>query len=333
MTGDVSVPPLSLAIVDDDDFYRQYLVMALSQRGSFLFHESASGEGLERILQQNAVDCIVLDLNLGSETGIGVAEHLAQRHGALPPILMLTGDGTQAFVIKALRLGFKDYLAKRDLDVGELVTAIGRAVEQSREDMALRALATIDGLTGLPNRGTFDQTLDRECRRSQRDNTSLSLLMVDVDEFKALNDAQGHQAGDECLRQLADAIRTVVLRPADFAGRYGGEEFGIVLPDTSAAGAVVVAERLRASMKELLFPHPTSPSGHTTLSIGVACNKDSASSPDALIADADAALYRAKRAGRDRVQVHLGSTASKAAARAAERIRERGAMLPGASPG
>jgi diguanylate cyclase (GGDEF)-like protein len=301
-----STAPLSLAIVDDSDLYREYLVSALSQRGHFTIHQSASGDGLEQILSHNAVDCIVLDLDLGQETGIGVAEQLAQRRGVLPPILMLTGDGTQESVIKALRFGFKDYLAKHDLDVGELVTAIQLAVAQSREEAALRALATIDGLTGLPNRGTFDQTLDLESRRAQRDDTPLSLLMVDVDEFKALNDTLGHQAGDECLRQIANAIREVLLRPADFAGRYGGEEFAIILPNTLVPGGSVVAERLMASMEHLALQHPSSKLGHITLSIGVACNKDLDTGPAALIAAADAALYRAKRAGRNRVHVHLG---------------------------
>jgi diguanylate cyclase (GGDEF)-like protein len=304
--SDVLKAPLSLAIVDDSDFYRGYLVAALSQRGNFKLHESASGDGLEKILDEHAVDCILLDLNLGLETGTSVAEHLAQRYGALPPILMLTGDATHAFVVKALRLGFKDYFAKRDLDLDELVTAIQSAVEQSREEAALRALATVDGLTGLPNRGTFDQTLNRECRRAQRDNTSVSLLMVDVDEFKALNDALGHQAGDDCLRRLAEVLRAVMLRPADFAGRYGGEEFAIILPDTLLVGGAAVAQRLVASMKDLALPHPSSGLGYVTVSIGVACNEHLAPSPQALIARADAALYRAKRAGRNRVDVHLG---------------------------
>ena len=302
--------PISVAVVEDSHFYRGYLVSVLSKRGQFRCHESASRDGLETILAQNAVDCIVLDLDLGQENGIDVAEQLARRPGALPPILMLTGDGTQEFVVKALRLGFKDYFTKRALDVDDLVTAIRRAVKQSREELALRSSATIDSLTGLPNRGAFDHTLDLECRRAQRDYTPVSLLMVDVDEFKALNDAFGHQAGDECLRRLAKAIRSVVLRPADFPARYGGEEFAIILPKTLAAGAAEVAERLRASMKALALPHPSSSVGHVTLSVGVSCSKDIASGPKGLIAGADAALYRAKRAGRNRIDVHLWSAST-----------------------
>lgn len=206
-------------------------------------------------------------------------------------------------------VGARRYLS---LDAGAIYSERGEllAVVETLRDItaqheaqtALAALASQDGLTGLANRRTFDQVLDQECRRSHRDGHPLSLLMIDVDNFKQFNDAGGHQAGDDCLRHLAKTIGGEVLRPGDLACRYGGEEFTVILPATPLDGAMVVADRLLATVQALELPHPSSPDWIVTVSIGVTSSGDrNEHTPEGLIAEADSALFCAKRGGRDRV--------------------------------
>ncbi len=185
-----------------------------------------------------------------------------------------------------------------------LESEVRERTEQLREaNRQLAALAAIDALTGLANRRTLQETIEREVRRAFRSRRELSLVMVDIDHFKLYNDSLGHLGGDECLRRVAMALRSAAARPADLVARYGGEEFAILLPETSAAQALVIAERLRETVEKLALPHPSSPvAGWVTLTAGVAgLVPGLGADPKALIAVADEALYRAKQAGRNRV--------------------------------
>jgi diguanylate cyclase (GGDEF)-like protein len=172
----------------------------------------------------------------------------------------------------------------------------------------LAVLATTDGLTGLANRRTFDRRFETEWLRASREKSPVSLLMIDVDQFKAYNDVYGHQAGDECLTRVAKVIAATVSRPRDLVARYGGEEMAVLLPDTDSAGAAAVAETIRAQVEALALRHETNvPCGVLTVSIGIASRVPSLDrsriAPRDLIALADAALYRAKQNGRNRVAV------------------------------
>ncbi|MGZ5199286.1 MAG: GGDEF domain-containing protein [Telluria sp.] len=170
---------------------------------------------------------------------------------------------------------------------------------------SLRARSYVDGLTGIANRRYFDVAIDRELRRAQRSNASLSLLLVDIDSFKAYNDHFGHQQGDTCLITVAKALASQLKRPADVAARYGGEEFAAILPDTTAEQARAVANTIREHVASLCLAHaPATARPWVTLSIGVASfDKEALSDTGALIAAADKALYAAKRTGRDKVVV------------------------------
>jgi diguanylate cyclase (GGDEF)-like protein/PAS domain S-box-containing protein len=167
----------------------------------------------------------------------------------------------------------------------------------------LRTLATTDGLTGLMNRRAFDAALDNEWLRASRSTKPLSLLMIDVDKFKTYNDLYGHQAGDECLRQVGRALQGLVKRAGDIAARYGGEEFVVVLPETDEDGAFFIAESIRQAIRDLAIAHTGVKRGVVTISIGLATSEGSTNLGAAtdLIARADKALYTAKSAGRDRV--------------------------------
>jgi len=168
---------------------------------------------------------------------------------------------------------------------------------------ALRELVRTDGLTGLLNRRAFDEALEAEIRRSLRGGTPLSLLLIDVDRFKAFNDRYGHPAGDSCLRLVSQLLRSSLKRPADLAARYGGEEFAAILPETDEDGAYLVAEAFRQSLSGARVEHGGSEKGVVTASVGVATyTADSLDRSGAvLLQTADEALYGAKGAGRDRV--------------------------------
>jgi diguanylate cyclase (GGDEF)-like protein len=169
-------------------------------------------------------------------------------------------------------------------------------------ETALAVLASTDELTGLANRRKLDEMLDFEWCRAERDDTRFSVLMIDVDFFKAYNDAYGHLEGDKVLATLGACIKAPICRPADLAARFGGEEFAILLPDTDYAGALHIAEKIRRSVFDLGLPHAKNPSGCVTVSLGVATVRPRhADFSSTLMRAADRALYAAKTAGRNQV--------------------------------
>ena len=173
---------------------------------------------------------------------------------------------------------------------------------------SIQRQAVFDALTEIPNRRSFADTFRRECDRSGRGGYPLTLVMCDIDNFKAYNDAHGHDAGDACLRRVAQAIQGALSRPGDFCARFGGEEFAVILGATDMMGGAQVAERVRAAIEALRIPHGASTvSEHVTASLGVATLRPHG--PDTcqdLLRRADAALYRAKAEGRNRVAVSEG---------------------------
>ncbi len=165
----------------------------------------------------------------------------------------------------------------------------------------LRTMVDVDGLTGLANRRRFNAVLQQQWHHACRERRSIALLMIDVDHFKAYNDGLGHPAGDRCLQRLAGAIASALHRPIDLAGRYGGEEFAVILPETDLAGAWLVAERVHKAIHDLEMPQPAEPGACVHVSIGVAADAPPYGESEAvLVARSDQALYRAKHEGRNR---------------------------------
>jgi len=176
--------------------------------------------------------------------------------------------------------------------------------EQKDLQDKLASLATTDGLTGLANRRAFDERLAEEWTRARRDGTQISLLLIDVDQFKKFNDHYGHQAGDGCLRALGRILSAQARRPADLAARYGGEEFAVLLPNTGPDGCAEVGEGIREALHDLAMLHAQNPPSRlVTASIGAATSLPSQTALDCntLVAGADRALYAAKDSGRDRM--------------------------------
>jgi diguanylate cyclase (GGDEF)-like protein len=178
---------------------------------------------------------------------------------------------------------------------GELKTANVSLLEMSMQD----------GLTGLANRRSFDEYLAAQMAVATRHKRPLALALVDVDHFKDYNDRYGHQAGDDCLKLIADALGSCSRRPADLVARYGGEEFAMLMPDTDQAGALHLAEAARAAIAELKIPHLNCSTGrHVSISGGVAVRQPSSDlTAEQLIMAADLALYEAKATGRNKVAV------------------------------
>ncbi|WP_426192745.1 ligand-binding sensor domain-containing diguanylate cyclase [Massilia sp. DWR3-1-1] len=193
-------------------------------------------------------------------------------------------------------------LTRRQKDLQALVAARTGELEESNAKLA--TLSSTDGLTGITNRRGFDAALDTEWRRARRNGSTLALAMLDVDHFKSYNDCYGHQAGDHCLRMVADVIESFGRRPGDLVARYGGEEFTVLAPATDAAEALAIANAICVELARLALPHAASPYAVVTVSIGVAAlnpgELGEATESALLVGLADQALYRAKQAGRNR---------------------------------
>ncbi|PWF54783.1 GGDEF domain-containing protein [Massilia glaciei] len=193
------------------------------------------------------------------------------------------------------------------IQVSDVSVAVAREHLLREQALELRSQTFSDGLTGIANRRHFDVAIEKEMRRSKRAGTPLSLLMIDIDCFKAYNDHYGHQQGDDCLVKVAAALAAMLQRPLDLIARYGGEEFVVVLPEMDAAGSVTMAEAMRLCITELAIPHHNAGAArHVTVSVGVATQSpdNPVEHPAELIGAADRALYTAKRDGRDRVVMH-----------------------------
>jgi diguanylate cyclase (GGDEF)-like protein len=180
-----------------------------------------------------------------------------------------------------------------------------RSQQLEKANKALREMANGDPLTGIANHRSFQDNLRAQWRRTARSRLPLTLLMIDVDGLKHYNESRGHQAGDECLREIAQVIRTKLQRPGDLLARYGGDEFSVLLAETDAAGGLAVAERVRQAIEEMeLVLGPETSGRKLTVSVGVATIVPSPQEhPTSLIAAADRALSVAKRSGRNRVEM------------------------------
>lgn len=324
---------MGILIVDDSEDMRESLQVLLATVGYSDVYTAGSAREAFRILGMTSengavrkIDVVLMDVMMPQIDGLAACRQI-KSHDRLRdiPIIVVTGRNEERDLEAAFAAGAIDYIVK-PIKLVELLARLRSALmlkheldcRKSRElellevtrqpkeaNSALEELSTLDGLTGLANRRHFNHSLAQEWHRAQREGAPLSLLMIDVDFFKAFNDHYGHQRGDECLRQIAKILGGIVKRPGDLAARYGGEEFAIILPRTGANGAVSVAETLRRQVENLKIEHSRSPlQKRVTLSLGVATMiAERNASPNSLIECADQALYDAKREGRNQVKV------------------------------
>lgn len=268
------------------------------------------------LFERETPDLVLLDVILPDIDGFEVARRLRrlEKPGNWTPIIFVSAKTSDEYLEMGITAGGDDYLYKpvSEVVLGAKVRAMQRIVQMRASLVALtrkldaanrelQRLSSSDGLTGMPNRRLFDETLEREWRRAKREGTEITLMMCDVDHFKAYNDTYGHQAGDDCLKQVALVLGRALERGADMAARYGGEEFAIILAGTGLDGALFVAHKMLNGIRELRVPHTGSPFGQVTASIGIATAVPGEAPAEALLEAADQALYRAKREGRNRV--------------------------------
>ena len=258
-------------------------------------------EGL-RLLKAGLHDVYLVDYRLGPDSGLQLVRE-AMRAGVQAPVIMLTGLADREIDVSAMEAGAADYVDKSGLDGQRLERSIRYSLERSRLLKKIGELASHDSITGLYNRRELLRCLDYEIGRCARYKHPLSFVLMDVDDFKKINDRFGHQVGDEALRQVARTLEAI-YRSADLLARYGGDEFAVIMPETAPEDAVAGAERLRRAIETASIGLPRS-DGSTdtvrmTVSVGVAGFPEDANTSEALIAGADRALYHAKREGRNR---------------------------------
>lgn len=306
---------MTVMVVDDQDSTRVTLALALDQAGHRVI-EANSAEWAMELFLRHRPDLVLLDVEMPGHDGYWLARRLREQElGGWTPIIFLSGHAEDLDLWRGIEAGGDDYLVKPVSPVvliaklramQRLIAMRHRLVAMSEElrraNAQLHDLTEIDDLTGLINRRGLDRRLHEELAQARREQVPLTLVLCDVDHFKAYNDQLGHVGGDACLRQIGALLRHACQRPRDCAARYGGEEFALLLPDTPKSGAMTFARGLMRLLAVQAIPHPGSPAGSTlTLSGGITtCVPDDSTTPEGILLRADEALYTAKGRGRNR---------------------------------
>ncbi len=297
----------SVLVVDDDRLTRLLLRQALEHE-NYRVIEVSNGEDCLKIYGELQPNLILLDAMMPMMTGFECCEKLSKLENIeYTPILIITGLEDESTINWAFQVGATDYITK-PINAAILRQRVRLLIERSRlfreleeANRKLHDLATIDGLTQVFNRRFFDDYLTREWLRSIREGLPLSLILCDIDYFKLYNDTYGHVAGDICLKKVAHAVNQAASRAADITSRYGGEEFAVILPNTSVKGAIHVAQRIQTNIEALALPHKASAtSEYITVSQGIASIIPQRNNAiDEIMLAADHFLYQAKKRGRN----------------------------------
>lgn len=291
-----------ILIIDDEERYIQSLTDLL--QGQYELISTTDSTEAQSIATIEHPHLILLDLKMKNIDGYQVIRELKQSlETADIPVIVVTGSHESRDETYCLKLGAVDYITK-PYNPDIVKARVQTHVELKRQKDFLKTLSYQDGLTGIANRRYFDDALIREHRRCKRGNSPLSLLMIDIDFFKAYNDIYGHLTGDDCLKLVVMTMQEQINRSVDLLARYGGEEFVCVLPETDLAGAETIAERMRLAVLEQKIPHEKGIQGMVTISLGVVSGlPQDGVDPKKFLISADQSLYKAKVSGRNRICV------------------------------
>jgi diguanylate cyclase (GGDEF)-like protein len=302
-------------LVADDARVMRFATLRILKKLGLDAVEAEDGLQALELFEREKPDLVLIDVQMPGLDGLEVVRRIRSLSGAhWVPVIFLTSMEDDADLTRGIEAGGDDYLTKpvSPVVLEAKIRAMRRLDDMRRELMAvtlelreanerLARLSQQDGLTGLANRRRFDLDLMRELGRARRERRPIALLLADVDHFKAFNDTYGHPAGDDCLRRVAGALRSVCRRPVDVAARYGGEEFALILPDSTEEAARSRALEAVRAVAALDIEHRGSDVARlVTLSLGITgCVPDASIVADTLVERADRALYAAKRAGRN----------------------------------
>jgi len=303
----IIIPPFPrknmILIVDDEPVNIKALEIVLGDEYDLVY--ATTGEmALEMARKKPQPDLILMDIVMPGLDGFEVCAELKKDERTRNiPVVFLTAKWETSEEAKGLELGAVDYIRK-PFSPPIIRARIRNHLELKRNRDLLQNLSTLDGLTNIPNRRRFDEIFVHEWTRALRTKSPLSLLFIDIDHFKNYNDLYGHVTGDNCLKTVARVLQSSLGRPADFLARFGGEEFIILLPDTSETGCLHLAENIRTTLKMLHIDHQdSSVADYLTVSIGaVTCNDVTQCNRVQLLEEADKLLYMAKHDGRNCVR-------------------------------
>ena len=303
--------PLLKILVCDDDLADRKLVGAYLQQiadREIVVLEAGQRAEIQNALNKGRVDLVLMDIQMPEKSGMEWLAEIVEKQVA--PVVMLTGAGSEEIAVQSIQEGAVGYLPKGSLSKEKLVETINTALEKWRrmqqgkaDQEKLEKLANFDSLTGLYNRRSILRKLGEQLKYARRYREELSLIMLDIDHFKKVNDQYGHLTGDEVLAEVATLIRQNI-RVVDAAGRYGGEEFIIILPKTDLSSALVIAERIRKTIEATEMKDFEGKVFGITVSQGLSSWKPG-EDKHSLISRADDALYGAKENGRNRVETSL----------------------------
>lgn len=296
----IETPKPLILIVDDTPINIQVLAENLIK--DYRVKVAVSGQAaLDAIARQGLPDLILLDVMMPDMDGYEVCRRLKENpQTSKIPVIFVTALDAASDEELGLNLGALDYITK-PFYLPVVKARIRNHIRLKQLTDMLETMAWIDGLTGIPNRRRFDQMLESEWKRAQRNHLPMAVILVDVDYFKAYNDCHGHGAGDICLKQVATILAATVNRSGDLVARYGGEEFVVLMPETVVDGAQRVAEQLCQRIAALQIPHAgSSAASWVTISAGFAAVvPQPEQTPSALLDQADRMLYLAKNSGRN----------------------------------
>lgn len=306
---------LKILVVDDDSSVRAHLACLLDSAGHRVIEAHGAVWALE-LFERHRPDLVLLDVVMPEHDGYWLARELRSREtGHWTPIVFLSGRDLDEDLARGIESGGDDYLTKpvSATVLAAKLRAMQRLVLMQHQlldlsaqlrtsNQHLRHLSVHDTLTGLLNRRGFDDHVASAIALARRNKSPLTLVLCDLDHFKAYNDSVGHAAGDECLARVGALIRQMCRRPADCAARYGGEEFALILPDTPKSGAMTMARAMQRVFEVAALPHAASTvADHVTLSGGITtCVPDESTTIEGMLLRADEALYVAKAKGRNR---------------------------------
>lgn len=300
----ISMPRHSFTLLVVDDEKQNRLVLTELFKDEYRIILAKNGEQALARAQEHLPDLILLDVLMPGMDGLAVISQLKRQDQTRHiPVIFITALDSPTDEEQGLNLGAADYIGK-PFHAAVVRARVRNQLQIVHQRRLLEQLASLDGLTGIPNRRQFDQAYEKEWQRCQRSVQPISLLVADVDHFKKYNDSLGHAAGDRVLQEVAALLRDQVKRPADLVARYGGEEFVILLPETEAEDARQVATRVMEALAQRAISHPESPTApHITISMGGVTFYPQGVVPDRKMFElADAALYDAKEGGRNQVR-------------------------------